>query len=204
MEQDEFIRWMGEFGLRRLPSDELLAELEHVRYELAELAAKGGTEGQYCDFLKRVLIKGSAEIKRRRKLAKYGAPEVPSESPITGEFIAALKAKVDSAEVISRLTGQIGKCQGKRTAFCCPFHAEVNPSLIVYPDGRWYCFGCAAGGDIITFIQQIRNVTFRQALQILCDCEGLPLPEPRRKTGARRKCRSKAKGMWDGITATIS
>lgn len=58
----------------------------------------------------------------------------------------------------------------------CPFHNEKTPSFFVSPDrGSFYCFGCNKGGDIFTFIQEIENVSFLDALKILADKAGLDI-----------------------------
>jgi DNA primase len=47
----------------------------------------------------------------------------------------------------------------------CPFHGDGGrPNLVVFPrSGRWWCFRCAAGGDAISFVQQLQHVSFREA-----------------------------------------
>jgi DNA primase len=54
--------------------------------------------------------------------------------------------------------------QGGRTWIgCCPFHDEKTASFMVYPDHRFYCFGCGAHGDVIDFIRRMDGLTFREA-----------------------------------------
>ena len=61
---------------------------------------------------------------------------------------------------------------------CCPFHQEKTPSFsITDRDGLYYCFGCHAGGDIFKFVQEIENVGFPEALQILAAQAGISVPE---------------------------
>lgn len=51
---------------------------------------------------------------------------------------------------------------------CCPFHGEKTASLKLYPKTRgWYCFGCGAGGDVISFAKRYYGITFTQALERL-------------------------------------
>ena len=66
-----------------------------------------------------------------------------------------------------------------RTYVCnCPFHSEKTPSFTVFPDTQsFYCFGCGAGGDVITFIQQIENLDFMDAVKLLAQNSGLTVPE---------------------------
>lgn len=46
---------------------------------------------------------------------------------------------------------------------CCPFHSERTPSLKLYPDGGWHCFGCGRGGSSIDFVMCLFSLDFRQA-----------------------------------------
>ena len=70
------------------------------------------------------------------------------------------------------------KKQGRNYACVCPFHADKNPSCVVYTDtASYYCFGCHAGGDVITFIREIENVDFNEAVKILADRVGMIMPE---------------------------
>ena len=75
-----------------------------------------------------------------------------------------------------------------RTYVCnCPFHSEKTPSFTVFPDTQsFYCFGCGAGGDVITFIQQIENLDFMDAVKLLAQNSGLTVPEQ----GADSRCES--------------
>lgn len=58
----------------------------------------------------------------------------------------------------------------------CPFHDEKTPSFQVTPArGFYYCFGCGEGGDVITFVQKIDNLSFAEAVQQLADRVGIQL-----------------------------
>lgn len=60
----------------------------------------------------------------------------------------------------------------------CPFHSERTPSFTVFPATKsFYCFGCGAGGDVITFVMRAENVDYPDALQILADRAGISIPE---------------------------
>ena len=59
----------------------------------------------------------------------------------------------------------------------CPFHSERTPSFTVYPVTQsFYCFGCGAGGDVITFIMKIENLDYRGAVEFLAEKAGIALP----------------------------
>lgn len=47
---------------------------------------------------------------------------------------------------------------------CCPFHNERTPSLKLFPDGGWKCFGCGKGGSAIDFMMELFDLDFRQAV----------------------------------------
>ncbi len=60
----------------------------------------------------------------------------------------------------------------------CPFHNERTGSFCVSPSKQmYYCFGCGAGGSVVTFIMQYENYTFTEALKLLADRAGVKLPE---------------------------
>jgi DNA primase len=60
----------------------------------------------------------------------------------------------------------------------CPFHNEKTPSFFVSKErGNYYCFGCAAKGDIFTFVQQFEGLDFKGALKMLADRAGIKLSE---------------------------
>ncbi len=60
----------------------------------------------------------------------------------------------------------------------CPFHSEKTPSFTVYPDTQsYYCFGCGAGGDIISFTREINGLTYVEAVKMLAQQSGMPLPD---------------------------
>ena len=69
----------------------------------------------------------------------------------------------------------------------CPFHSEKTPSMVVYNDSQsFYCFGCGAGGDVISFIMKIENLDYMEALRFLSEKVGLQLPEDGREDSSSR------------------
>ncbi len=68
----------------------------------------------------------------------------------------------------------------------CPFHAEKTPSFQVTPArGFYYCFGCGEGGDAITFVQKINNLSFAEAVEHLADRYGVVLRREESPGGPR-------------------
>ncbi|MBQ4066537.1 MAG: DNA primase, partial [Clostridia bacterium] len=71
----------------------------------------------------------------------------------------------------------------------CPFHSEKTPSFTVHSgDGFFYCFGCGAGGDVITFVMRMENLDYMAALEFLAKRCGVTLPDDnsREKGGVSR------------------
>ena len=73
---------------------------------------------------------------------------------LSEDFISELKSRNDISEVIGEYVNLQQK--GRNLMGLCPFHSERTPSFCVYPsNGSFYCFGCGAGGDVITFLRLI-------------------------------------------------
>lgn len=90
-----------------------------------------------------------------------------------------LKAACDIVSIISSYVPL--KQNGRNRKCLCPFHLEKTPSFVVYEDTQsFYCYGCGAGGDVITFIMRIENLEYLEALKLLAERAGLPLPENER------------------------
>jgi DNA primase len=60
----------------------------------------------------------------------------------------------------------------------CPFHRDKDPSFFIYEEKRFKCFGCGAEGDVITFVQKIREISFPKAMEYL----GLPMRDRDKET----------------------
>lgn len=92
------------------------------------------------------------------------------------DFVENLKENINIIDVISDYTPL--KRSGKNYKGLCPFHREKTPSFTVNPEKQfYYCFGCGVGGDIINFLMELENITFRQTLKILAERAGMTLPE---------------------------
>lgn len=94
--------------------------------------------------------------------------------PFPTSFIQELKARNPIEQVISRHIEL--KRSGSNLSGLCPFHSEKSPSFTVFSD-HFHCFGCGAGGDVITFVMRMENLEYRDAVQSLADRCGLAVPE---------------------------
>src|SRR5512135_2572411 len=93
----------------------------------------------------------------------------------TDRLIEEIKSKSDIVDFISSYV-QLKK-SGQNWKGNCPFHAEKTPSFMVSPSKQiFHCFGCSAGGDIITFVMKHENISFQEAVILLAKRAGLPLP----------------------------
>jgi DNA primase len=86
----------------------------------------------------------------------------------------------DRIDIVEFISGYVTlKKSGQSFKGLCPFHTDSTPSFHVRRDtGTWKCFGCGAGGDIFSFLQQAENLTFPEALEKLARLAGVPY-EPR-------------------------
>ena len=99
-------------------------------------------------------------------------------------FIQQLKQSCDMERIVSGYLPL--KKKGRYLVGLCPFHSEKSPSFYVYPQNQsFYCFGCGAGGDVITFIRRIENLEYMEAVKLLADRCGLELPMDSDQTDAR-------------------
>lgn len=92
------------------------------------------------------------------------------------EIVEEVRSRNDIVDVISgyvRLQRKGGNHFG-----LCPFHNEKTPSFSVSQAKQmYYCFGCGAGGNVITFVMEYENYTFSEAVKMLADRAGIALPE---------------------------
>lgn len=108
------------------------------------------------------------------------------------ELVEEIRQRNDIVEVISSYVRLQKK--GSNYFGLCPFHNEKSPSFSVSPVKQiYYCFGCGAGGNVITFIMEYENYTFAEALKFLADRAGLSLPEITYSEEARKKDDLKAR-----------
>lgn len=96
--------------------------------------------------------------------------------PLPDGFLQELKLKTDINDVVS--TYVTLKKRGNTYVGLCPFHNEKTPSFTVYPATQsFYCFGCGAGGDAVTFVKKIENLDYIDAVKLLAQRAGMQMPD---------------------------
>src|SRR6056297_3884567 len=114
-------------------------------------------------------------LDRRRR-----APDIGSMSLPPG-FLDELQSRLSLSQVVGRKviwdTRKSNQAKGDMWA-PCPFHQEKTASFHVDDrKGYYYCFGCHAKGDAISFVRETENVSFIEAVEILAREAGMPMPE---------------------------
>ncbi|MBQ7779005.1 MAG: DNA primase [Clostridia bacterium] len=107
---------------------------------------------------------------------------------ISPQIIEEIKYRNDIEEVISQHVSL--KRAGNNLNGLCPFHSEKTPSFTVFTGTKsFYCFGCGAGGDVISFVMRTENLTYVDALRALAKRSGIEIPEDEKaqQTGVRRE-----------------
>ena len=95
---------------------------------------------------------------------------------LSDDFLMELRSRADIETTISSYVNL--KRAGRISKGLCPFHGEKTASFTVYPDTQsYYCFGCGNGGDVITFIKNIENLDYIDAVRFLADKNGMNMPE---------------------------
>ena len=102
------------------------------------------------------------------------------------EVVEEVRSRNDIVDVVSSYV----KLQRKGSSYfgLCPFHNEKSPSFSVSPGKQmYYCFGCGAGGNVLTFIMEYENFSFPEALKFLADRAGVKLPEQEYSAEAKKQ-----------------
>ncbi len=104
---------------------------------------------------------------------------------IPHEYVEEVVRRNDIVDVVGSYV-QL-RHRGRTHTGLCPFHSEKTPSFVVYPETQsFYCFGCGAGGDVITFIEKISNLDYVESVKMLAGRAGMPMPEEDDKVGHMR------------------
>jgi len=102
------------------------------------------------------------------------------------ELVEEVRLRNDIVDVV----GSYVKIQRKGSSYfgLCPFHSEKSPSFSVSPGKQmYYCFGCGAGGNVISFVMNYENYNFQEAVKYLADRAGVKLPEIEYSEEARQR-----------------
>ncbi len=106
------------------------------------------------------------------------------------DFIDRVLETVDLVDVVSDYV-QLKKA-GSNYKGLCPFHQEKTPSFMVSQEKNlYYCFGCGAGGNLFSFLQEIERISFPEAVRISARRVGLSLPEASKEDPEQRDLREK-------------
>ena len=93
------------------------------------------------------------------------------------EIKEKIREAIDIVDLVSRYVPSLQR-RGRIYVGRCPWHDDNRPSLQVNPDRQTYrCWVCNLGGDIFSFVEQIEGVGFKEALEMLADMAGIPLPK---------------------------
>lgn len=105
---------------------------------------------------------------------------------LSDDFLLDLRQRTDIESVVSSYVTL--KRKGRLLGGLCPFHNEKTPSFYVYPETQsYYCFGCGNGGDVVTFIKNIENLDYIDAVKFLCERSGIAFPEDGFDNGLSKK-----------------
>jgi len=142
--------------------------------KIVELPEETGRGGDVTDFFVR-LAKTNDDFE---SLLSQAQP-APSEKPLAttlgsnGHIDPVLRERIEKIKREIALESVIGnyvelKPSGSALVGLCPFHDDHYPSFAVYSGkGNFHCFGCGAHGDVITFLQRVERLSFRQTLDVL-------------------------------------
>ena len=126
--------------------------------------------------------------------------------PFDRIFLDELSARNDIVDVVSQYV-QLKK-SGANYFGLCPFHNEKTGSFSVSPDKQiFHCFGCGAGGGVITFVMKAEGLSFPDAVHYLADRAGMQVPEQgeEERRAARHRdrlyalCRDAARFYYDTL-----
>src|SRR5437016_5751676 len=93
-----------------------------------------------------------------------------------GDFASIVKEQADIVRVIGDYV-KLKKAGAQNFSGLCPFHQEKSPSFSIHATLQFFhCFGCGVSGDVYSFIQKIENITFPEAVRLVAQKMGIPLP----------------------------
>lgn len=93
------------------------------------------------------------------------------------DFAQSVKQQADIIKIIGEYV-RLKKAGAQNYSGLCPFHKEKTPSFSVHATRQFFhCFGCGASGDVFSFIQKIENISFPEAVRMVAQKCGIPLPK---------------------------
>ena len=98
-------------------------------------------------------------------------------STSSDNFKETLKQQADIVRIVGDYV-KLKKAGAQNFSGLCPFHAEKTPSFSVHATRQFYhCFGCGESGDVFTFVQKVENITFPEAVRLIAQKLGVPMPK---------------------------
>src|SRR5271170_2665079 len=93
------------------------------------------------------------------------------------DFKETLKQQADIVRIVGDYV-KLKKAGAQNFAGLCPFHSEKSPSFSVHATRQFFhCFGCGESGDVFTFVQKVENITFPEAVRLIAQKLGVPMPK---------------------------
>jgi DNA primase len=119
-------------------------------------------------------------------------------------FAEQLKSQLNIIDVVGHYVRLKRQGAGPRYVGLCPFHSEKTPSFGVHSTLQIYkCFGCDAGGDVFKFVMEHDHLTFPEAIKVLAERYGIPMPERHRFDDPEAQKRSAILEMHDIAAQTF-
>ncbi|MGB6384785.1 MAG: DNA primase [Terriglobales bacterium] len=98
-------------------------------------------------------------------------------STSSDNFKESLKQQADIVRIVGDYV-KLKKAGAQNFSGLCPFHNEKTPSFSVHATRQFFhCFGCGESGDVFTFIQKVENITFPEAVRLIAQKLGVPMPK---------------------------
>ncbi|HVP63314.1 MAG TPA: DNA primase [candidate division Zixibacteria bacterium] len=107
------------------------------------------------------------------------APPEPRRAATSnpGDFAYTVKQQADIVRIVGEYV-QLRRSGAQNFQGLCPFHNEKSPSFSVHATRQFFhCFGCGVSGDVFSFVQKIENITFPEAVRLVAQKLGIPLPK---------------------------
>jgi DNA primase len=121
------------------------------------------------------------------------------------DFVEHLKSSVDIVKTVGDYVRLKRSGSGPRYTGLCPFHNEKTPSFSVHSTLQFYkCFGCGVGGDVIKFVMEVERLTFYEALTLLAERNGVPMPRRAEYTDEETKLRAAIFDMHEIAAKTFA